>query len=207
MATQDATDTRRDKRRRAILDAAHALFLEKGYAATTLGDIVARSGGSLATLYELFGSKPGLLVEMVTEQCAQITSIIECVAIAACEPDEGLRLIARHMLKQFGDPKGIALLRVVVAEAPRLPKIGRLFYEAGPATGCRIMAGYFAAQASRGALRIDDPEAAAMLFFHMLTGDLKMRLLCGLPADTGDMNGERHIDNVVTSFIRLHLPA
>ena len=49
-----------DARRQAIMDAAKALFLSKGYAATSLEEIIATSGGSLATLYKLFGNKQGL---------------------------------------------------------------------------------------------------------------------------------------------------
>lgn len=202
MATRDTNDTRRDKRRRAILDAAQALFLEKGYDATTLGDVVARSGGSLATLYELFGNKPGLLLAMVTERCGEITRVIDAATLEG-EPAEGLRIIAGSLLAQLADPAGIALLRIVVAEAPRLPELGRLFYEAGPAAGRRTMARYLAAQAARGALRIDDPEAAALLFFNMLFGDRQMRLLCELPAEACGGDAERHIDDVVRDFVQI----
>ena len=48
-------------RHEAILDAAETLFIEQGYDRTSLAEIVRRSGGSLATLYELFGNKQGLL--------------------------------------------------------------------------------------------------------------------------------------------------
>src|SRR3546814_5445337 len=51
----------RERRHEAILDAAEALFIEQGYDRTSLAEIVRRSGGSLATLYELFGNKQGLL--------------------------------------------------------------------------------------------------------------------------------------------------
>ena len=52
---------KREARRDAMLDAALELFLERGYGAISLTDVVKRSGGSLATLYELFGGKLGLL--------------------------------------------------------------------------------------------------------------------------------------------------
>lgn len=48
---------RLEERRSALLTAAQNLFLEQGYERTTLGDVVARAGGSLATLYKLFGDK------------------------------------------------------------------------------------------------------------------------------------------------------
>jgi len=51
--------------RRAILDAARALFVVNGYAATTVGDIAAHAGVSLDTVYAAVGRKPALLRELV----------------------------------------------------------------------------------------------------------------------------------------------
>src|SRR3546814_1994530 len=53
--------TRRQDRRKAILDAAESLFLDQGFDRVSLAAVVGQSGGSLATLYELFGNKQGLL--------------------------------------------------------------------------------------------------------------------------------------------------
>jgi AcrR family transcriptional regulator len=202
--TSNAADTRRDKRRRAILDAADALFFEKGYEATTLGEIVARSGGSLTTLYELFGNKTGLLSALVRERCLSITAVIDSVAIAELPPREALCTVARHLFTLLTDAGGIALFRVVIAESARQPELGRQFYEAGPASGRRIMAAFLAGQSAQGGLQVDDAEEAALHFFHMLLGDYQTRLLCGLPAaaDAGEV--ERHIDRTIDAFLRLY---
>ena len=47
--------------RRAVLDAAHRLFLQRGYAATTVSAIAADAGVSVETVYKAFGKKPGLV--------------------------------------------------------------------------------------------------------------------------------------------------
>jgi AcrR family transcriptional regulator len=51
--------------RRAILDAAAALFVQPGYAATPLTAIAARSGVAIQTVYKVFGSKQALLSALV----------------------------------------------------------------------------------------------------------------------------------------------
>ena len=51
--------------RRAILDAAAALFVDPGYAATPLTAIAAKSGVAVQTLYKVFGSKQALLSALV----------------------------------------------------------------------------------------------------------------------------------------------
>lgn len=47
--------------RMAILDAAHELFVERGYAATTVADIAATAGVAPETVYAAFRNKPTLL--------------------------------------------------------------------------------------------------------------------------------------------------
>ena len=74
--------SRRDARRRAFLDAAMQLFMEKGYGATSLHDVVSRSGGSLSTLYEMFGNKAGLFRELIEDKCATVSSMFDDAAIA-----------------------------------------------------------------------------------------------------------------------------
>lgn len=59
-------DTRRrraaaERRRAAIVDAAERLFLEEGYAGTTVARIAGSAGVSVDTIYKSFGGKPGLI--------------------------------------------------------------------------------------------------------------------------------------------------
>lgn len=188
-----------------MLDAASTLFFERGYEAATLGEIVARSGGSLTTLYELFGNKTGLLAALVSDRCESIADIVRNVAVTEPRPREALRTIACHLFTQLTDPSAIALLRIVIAESGRQPELGRLYYDAGPASGRSIMAAFLGAQQAKGVLSVDDADEAALRFFHMLIGDDMMRLLCGLPApDRAEV--ERRIDCAVDAFLRLHAP-
>lgn len=59
----DATRRREQARRTrvAVLKAAHRLFLEHGYAATTIAGIAQVAGVSVDTVYKSFDNKPGLV--------------------------------------------------------------------------------------------------------------------------------------------------
>ena len=57
--------SRGQARCRALLDAAAALFVERGFALTSLSDIVEKAGGSRNTLYGHFGGKECLFRAMV----------------------------------------------------------------------------------------------------------------------------------------------
>lgn len=51
--------------RRKIIDAAHELFVGRGYGATTLQEIATRAGVAVQTVYFVFGNKRTLLKELV----------------------------------------------------------------------------------------------------------------------------------------------
>lgn len=53
------------ERREAIIQAAQALFLERGYAGTTIADVRARSGASIGSIYHAFSGKEALAVAIL----------------------------------------------------------------------------------------------------------------------------------------------
>ena len=56
-----ARQARTRRTRAAVVDAARSLFVERGYAATTIEAISDRSDTPQATIYRLFASKLGIL--------------------------------------------------------------------------------------------------------------------------------------------------
>ena len=56
--------------RRAVLDTAHTLFLERGYGATTIEGISSASEIPQATVYRLFSSKTGILKALLDTSIA-----------------------------------------------------------------------------------------------------------------------------------------
>jgi AcrR family transcriptional regulator len=72
--------------RRAVIDAARALFLERGYQATTIDAISNRSDVPAATVYRLFSSKLGILKALLDVSIAgddQALSVQERAPVAA----------------------------------------------------------------------------------------------------------------------------
>lgn len=65
MSAPGFRERQRQVREDAILDAAHELLLEQGYAEMSMDDLAARLGVSKATLYQHFSSKDELIVNVV----------------------------------------------------------------------------------------------------------------------------------------------
>lgn len=83
--------------RRAVLEAARRLFLERGYAATTLQAIADDASVSVATVYSAFGNKRTVLKELVDVSIVgddEPVAVIdrEWVATMRAEPDRARRV-------------------------------------------------------------------------------------------------------------------
>jgi TetR/AcrR family transcriptional regulator of autoinduction and epiphytic fitness len=63
----DASRRRQQARetRRRVLDAAHDLFVERGYAGTAMVDVAQRAGVAVQTVYSLVGGKPDLIKTVI----------------------------------------------------------------------------------------------------------------------------------------------
>jgi len=166
---------RRVDRREAILEAAEALFLEHGYDRVSLGAIVKRSGGSLATLYELFENKQGLLRAVVGQAVAERDDAIEAMIADGHRPSEVLRAIARHLTASLSAPRMIGLMRIVMIEGLRDPEFAQRFYTEYSHVWTLRLAAQLREWHDAGLAVIDDCEGAADLYFGMLLHDVQMR--------------------------------
>ncbi|MDX2144366.1 MAG: TetR/AcrR family transcriptional regulator [Rhodospirillaceae bacterium] len=190
-----------DARKEAILKAAREVFIAKGYAATSLDEIVAKSGGSLATLYQLFGNKEGLWRELILTYGNRVTEPFEDAQLKDGPPDVVLRAFAGRLLALNLNPDAAVGTRIIISEGVRFPDMARGFYESGPIRGRRIVADYLRGQVAAGHLEIADPDLASDLFCNMVEGDIAPRSACGLAPQWSPAEIEQRIDEMVRIFL------
>jgi len=188
--------SRREARRAAILRAARQAFLDRGFLRTTLDDIVGRSGGSRATIYEEFGSKEGLFAAIVGD----ILEAMKAPQAADNPPAAALRSMAAAYMAGLMDPDSLALFRVVVGECAHMRDLGRAVFRAGPEAGARALAEQLYRWTLTGELALDDPDAAARQFIGMVEGDLHRRAVMWHHIPT-DAEVAANIDLAVRLFL------
>jgi len=88
------TPDRGDKRPR-LVEAASAVFAEKGYASTRVADIAERAGVGKGTVYEYFSSKEELLFAVFEMTNAEISQRIDITLAAGCSIEEQLHSLLR----------------------------------------------------------------------------------------------------------------
>lgn len=191
-----------------ILDAATEIFLRDGFEAASMEAVTTRAGVSKATVYSHFPTKHALFAAIVHGRCACLVPRIETATETKAPPEEVLTAIGHDFFEMLVTPTALALYRVVVAEAPRQPDLGRAFYEAGPDRLAGSLACYLAEQAGQGKLSLPDPRLAAEQFLGMLCGHHHLRVLFGIcDAELTESERRRLVELAVSRFLAASRPA
>jgi AcrR family transcriptional regulator len=203
-----ARSPRGAQRGEAILDAARALFLEKGFAATSIDDIVAHAGGSKATIYSLFGDKAGLFRALI----ARFTKDFLETAVFADLPEtlpprEALRMVGRAAARSILSASQTEILRLAAAEGVRFPELGRGFWTAGPVEAGAVVARYLARQHERGTLNVPDPGLASDVFFSITIDRRAIQLLLAACEPPTESEIERFVAESTEIFLKAFAPA
>jgi AcrR family transcriptional regulator len=81
----------RAERERQILDAAVAVFGERGYQNASMDQVAERVGVTKPVLYTHFGSKHGLLLACIARARAELLEVTSTAAASASTPEDMLR--------------------------------------------------------------------------------------------------------------------
>ena len=117
--------------RRRVLDAARALFIERGYVATTIDAIAERADVSTETVYATFGTKRAVLSELVDVSIAggaEPVPVMDQSAVQRLrdEPDQRARLRMLATLGRSILERRSAIDAVVAGAATSDPEIAAL---------------------------------------------------------------------------------
>ena len=120
--------------RRAVVEAARALFLERGYAATTIDAISDRSDVPPATIYRLFSSKLGILTGLLDVSIAgddEALSVQDQPRVAAlfAEPDPEKLLAGFARINVAINSRSGPIYRILVSAAASDPEAAALHAE------------------------------------------------------------------------------
>lgn len=184
-----------------LIQAATESFMEVGYRAS-IDRIAKRAGVARQTVYNHFPSKEYLFSEVVN-------IIVNNILVSLDDGDGDIRQrltrFAMVLRKRVMNDEGIAIFRTLVAEMPRFPALGQVFFDKGPGQTVRRLADFIARAMNDGTLRRDEPLFAAEMLLSMLEGFDRTRRLFGEPEFAGDHEQER-VAVIVDCFLRAYAP-
>ena len=193
-----------DARRQAIMDAAKELFLQKGYAATSLEEIVSTSGGSLATLYQLFGNKQGLWEALVAEVTEILTAPLQDAMVHHGDPRAVLKEFGRRLDALERSRVCAGAFRLMLAEGSKYPELARTLYGKGPDASRRIVAEYLDSEVAAGTLDIADTARATEQFCSLICSDTALRNAFGVLTAPDEAELDKRLDDAVDMFLKAY---
>jgi TetR/AcrR family transcriptional regulator, mexJK operon transcriptional repressor len=199
-----AVTPRQEAKRDQIRAAARRLFLENGFAETSMDAVTAAAGVSKQTLYRYYESKSALFGDVLGQLIAEPRPPIagESVETAPRNLADLQRLLmvaSRRYLARVMEPEQLALLRVVIAEGSRFPDLTESFRTTVPAAGAVVIMSTLESARISGLLaEWVDLRTAARAFASLL---VLFILRDGLLVAEPRLPSERQVAEVVQIFV------
>jgi TetR/AcrR family transcriptional repressor of mexJK operon len=196
------------RKHRVIALAATTVFIERGYEGASMDEVAARAGVSKQTIYKHFADKERLFAEIILATTDQVDQVIALVSDALAETRDlqgDLRQLGRRFLATLMDPQLLQLRRLVIANADRMPTLGRSWYEQGFERVLATLAACFERLARQNLLLVDDPRVAANHFVGMLLWiPINEAMFTGDDRPHGEAALNRFADAAVRAFLRAY---
>lgn len=161
------------EKREQLLHAAMNVFIEHGYAGTSMDMVALSTGVSKPTLYNRFQDKEGLFSELIARVTIRRLIFPQYPALLTQPPLVLLRKQARAIITKLDDREYLSLMRLILGESARFPELAQLY------TRTVIQPGHlcFSAYLSTCALRVPAPPISALLYIGSLIGFVLLRAL------------------------------
>ena len=183
----DRANRRAQQTRERLRAAAHRLFLRQGYLATSIDAILAEAGiASKETLYRHYASKEALFADVLSQLTMEQPGFSERLMALPAPRDlqslhQALSMLAREILAMMNQPGYLPLVRMVIAESPRFPQLGALFFATVTQRGLSLIVGLLHTARERQLIGDVDLETVA----HTLLGGLLTYAVMNLVLDGG----------------------
>jgi AcrR family transcriptional regulator len=169
-ASHTLRQRRKEERPQELLDAALALFVEKGFAATRSEEVAARAGVSKGTLYLYFPSKEELLKAVIREHVStRIAAGAQRVQGFTGPTAELLREVLGGWWSHLYDSPASAVFKLVITEVRNFPEIAQFYSQEVVQPGEQIIGSILQRGVDSGEFRpIDVLSAVHSLIFPMV---------------------------------------
>jgi len=160
-------NTRTQQTRERLRAAAQRLFLQQGYLATSIDAILAEAGiSSKETLYRHYAGKEELFIDVLSHLTLSQPGFTEKLMALPAPHDlpslrQALTQLSREILSLMRQPEYLALVRIIIAEAPRFPQLGSLFFSTVPQRGLTIIVALLRAAREQQIIAAVDFEVVA----------------------------------------------
>ena len=172
------TSAELDRRKAKVMEVATALFVQNGFAATSLVDIAKGAGVATRTLYQHFGDKEAIFLEVVSAR--ESGAVFPPPSIAgAATPFDAMMQIARYVSEVSLRPRSVELMQLMVAESRRFPQFMKRLCEKTFMRFRFNIASMFDELARFDVIPALDSKASAAVFADLILGSTPLLVYAG----------------------------
>lgn len=197
--------TRRGQERRlALLLCATDMFLEKGYDAVSLDDIVNHAGGSKTSIYKYFGNKEGLF-SAICDYRREVFFNGVCLPYASekISLKNYLSKTLQRFYQHIIQPENIAFMRMFTEQSQKDAQLANYFYNKCASNIQNTIAFALEQAHSDNEIFCSQPHFSATMYFGILR-DVEWRILMGLDVSDNDAEIFDYINYSVELFLKAH---
>lgn len=188
------------RKRESILDAAHRLFLNSGFQASSMDAIAEEAKVSKLTIYNHFGGKDALFAAVIERKCQEMLGGLDTPANGDARSiliDTGKRFV-----RLVTDNDAIKAHNVIVSERERAPYLGPLFYQSAVMNAARRVATLLEYLMRRGEIVVVDSEQAARDILAMWRAQPVMHIELGV-SPFSDTTLDAHVERITDLFLKV----
>jgi len=154
VATTPTRRRRKETRPQELLDAALALFVEKGFAATRSEEVARRAGVSKGTLYLYYPSKEELFKAVVRHNMVNLISEgLELAGSFEGPTAELLATLMRIWWERVGNTPAAGIHKIIIAEVRNFPDLAQFYADEVIAPADRLFSSTVQRGIDRGEFR------------------------------------------------------
>lgn len=157
-------------RRTQILDAATAVFADKGFHRTTIRDVAAAAGVADGTIYNYFDNKTALLLGIMNRLNDSDHRDADLARINTTDPRQFVRAYVRQRVEALNNPVGQQMIQVILSEVLVNRELRTLFWEQVIEPTFKVAEAHFQQAADRGILRSTDISLTLRAIAGMFLG-------------------------------------
>ena len=201
MANIDLKEGQTNSKAESILAAAKRSFLTAGFGAVSMDTIAREAGVSKATVYAHFAGKEELFGAVIDRECERYFARFSAGELDPSDARASLTVLGRRFLELLLSPDGIALYRIILGEVTRFPRLGEVFWRAGPERQRVQIEAFLRSAVASGTLAVADTRLAAEQFVSLVRGDVQLRHLLRLEADADQRDISAAVEGAVATFL------
>ena len=182
-----------------VLEAALALFIEKGFAATRVEDIAKRAGLSKGAVYLYFPSKEAVLAALVQRAIVPIAdSALQTLHDYEGDPRIVIGLVLNMLAARLSDPKVLAMPKLILREVLGFPELAQMYRREVIDRVIPAVEGLIRRGIDQGYLRQVDPSLTIRSIIGPLLLHVAMAELFGIMPEGG-----LHLDKLVDNHLSI----